>query len=81
MSYPRYHRQRKNRSVHGTDQSCDPGWKADHPSDPGDLPYLADSHAFYLRFGDRVSVLIPGCPQESALTSMNGPEPGILILS
>ncbi len=47
----------ENRSVHGTDQSCDPGWKADHPSDPGDLPYLADSHAFYLRFGDRVSVL------------------------
>ena len=35
---------------HGTDQSCDPGWKAGHPSDPGDLPYLADSHAFLSSF-------------------------------
>ena len=41
----------------GTDQSCDPGWKAGHPSDPGDLPYLADSHAFLSSFRGRVSVL------------------------
>ena len=46
MSYSRYHRKRKNRSVHGTDQSCDQCWKTGHSSDPGDIPYLADGHAF-----------------------------------
>ena len=43
-------RKRQDGSVHGTDQSCDPGWKAGHRPDPGDLPYLADSHAFLSSF-------------------------------